>query len=347
MKKFTYILLSLLFTLAFHCDLTAQPPTRVYVSKISLKTITPSIELSGSAEYPELSNLSTEVSGIVENIYFDEGDVVKKGAVLLELNSDILRKELEISKAEHLIAMEESELKKWEFERYDTLFSSGDIPLRDLKQKETEYLKSKYMAERAASRLALLEITLEKKKIRSPFNGVVVKKMTHTGNWLQEGMTVAVIASNDFIDIVCNAPQSVIGEISKGDAAEIIHINETIKAKVFSAIPYGDVNTRTFPVKIRLKNKYDIVGGMELRVKLHTSKPRDSFIIPRDALVIKSDRYYIYIADNSVAKEIPVEVIGYEGKNAEVQSKMIRDKMNVIIRGNQFLQDNQKIEIVK
>jgi multidrug efflux pump subunit AcrA (membrane-fusion protein) len=107
------------------------------------------------------------------------------------------------------------------------------------------------------------------------------------------------------------------------------------------------VNTRTFPIKIRVKNQNELAAGMEVKVKLQTSKPRESFIIPRDAIVIKNDAYLIYIADNQKAKEIPVEIISYEGINAEVISNKLRDGMQVIIRGNQFLSNDQNIEIVK
>jgi RND family efflux transporter MFP subunit len=346
MKKSVYITI-LLLSFSLSAASFAQNPTRVYVSNVEKKLFAPTIELSGTVEYPDLSNLSSEVSGIVENVFFDEGDIVKKGQVLVQLNDDILNKEIDIAKAIYNSSFEEFKLKKWEFERYDTLFSSGDIPLRDLKQRETEYLKSKYQMEKAASELALLELMSEKKKIKAPFNGVIVEKFTHTGDWLESGMPVAKVAANDQVDIVCHAPQSVREEISKGDPAEILIKKKSIPATVFSVIPYGDINTRTFPVKIRVKNQKELAAGMEVIVNLQTSKPRESFIIPRDAIVIKNDAYMIYIAENQKAKEIPVEVISYEGINAEVISNKLRDGMQVITRGNQFLSNDQNIEIVK
>jgi len=346
MKKSVYIV-TILFVFYLSGLSYAQHPTRVYVSKVEKKLFAPKLELSGNVEYPELSHLSSEVSGIVEKVFFDEGDIVKKGQVIVQLNDDILNKEIEIAKAIYNVASEESKLKEWEYERYDTLFSSGDIPLRDLKQRETEYLKSKYQMEKAASELALLEIMSEKKKIKAPFNGVIVDKLIHTGDWLESGMPVAKIAANDQVDIVCHAPQSVREEISKGDPAEILIKKKSISAKVFAVIPYGDINTRTFPIKIRVKNQKDLVAGMEVKVKLQASKPRESFIISRDAIVIKDDAYIIFIAENQKAKEIPVEVLSYEGVNAEVISSRLKDGMKVIIRGNQFLSNDQNIEIVK
>jgi membrane fusion protein (multidrug efflux system) len=346
MKRAYYFLIVLL--IPCFCFISyAQNSTRVYVSKVEKKLFAPSLEISGTVEYPDLSHLSSEVSGIVEKVFFDEGDIVKKGQVLVQLNYEILNKEIDIAKAIYNSSLEESKLKKWEFERYDTLFSSGDIPLRDLKQRETEYLKSKYQMEKAASELALLEIKSEKKKIKAPFNGVILEKLTHTGNWLESGMPVAKLAANDHVDIVCHAPQSVREEIAKGDPAVIFIKNKSIPAKVFAVIPYGDINTRTFPVKIRVKNQNEFAAGMEVKVKLQTSKPRESYIIPRDAIVIKNDAYIIYIAENQKAKEIPVEVISYEGINAEVISNKLRDGMMVVTRGNQFLSNEQNIEIVK
>lgn len=347
MKIFKYsFIISALISLCFSF-IYSQQPTPVYVASVAKKIVTPTIDLSGTVEYPELSNVSTEISGIVQKIYFDEGDIVKKGTVLLKLNSDILEKEILITKANYAHAQEELKLKKWEYERYDTLYSSGDIPLRDLRKRETEYLKSSFNVEKYKAELEKLELTLEKKSIKAPFNGVVVKKLTYTGNWIEAGMAAAIIAANDMIDIICHAPQNISQNLTKGDNVEVICNKKVINAKVSSVIPYGDVNTRTFPIRIRAKNQENLASGMEVKVKVQTSKPRQSFIIPRDAIIIRNDNYSVFVVDNSKAKEIFIDIINYEGKNAEVQSEMLKDKMKIVIRGNQFLKDGQMLEIIK
>ena len=55
-----------------------------------------------------------------------------------------------------------------------------------------------------------LAIELEKKIIRSPFDGVVIKRHVDRGEWIAEGETIAVIGKDDIIDIVAELPEQVI-----------------------------------------------------------------------------------------------------------------------------------------
>lgn len=320
---------------------------RVYVDKIRKQTVAPAIDLSGNVEFPFISEVASEVNGIVEKALIEEGDIVKKDQIILKMESDILEKEIESLQALYNIASEASKLKKWEYDRYDTLYETGDIPLRELKIKETDYLKSKQNCLKLKADLERSKIMLDKKSLRSPFNGEVVKKMTHEGNWLEIGETAAIIASKDIIDIVCHVPQSSFESIAEGDEAEISINNRSFKGRIFSKIHFGDLNSRTYPVKIRAKNEFSLANGMEVKVSIKTGKAKESFIVSRDALITRNDSYYIYVAKNSKAEEISVRILSYTGENAEIISDEINDNMLVITRGNRFLSDGQSIEIVK
>lgn len=322
-------------------------PARVYVDKIKKQKVAPTIDLSGNVEFPHISEVASEVNGVVDKVLFEEGDEVKKDQIILKMESDILEKEIESLEALYNIAAEESKLKKWEYERYDTLYVTGDIPLRELKIKETEYLKSMQECNRLKADLEKSKILLEKKSLRSPFNGQVVKKMTYKGNWLEIGETAAIIASKEIIDIVCHVPQKSFESIAVGDEAEISANSKRFKGNIFSKIHFGDLNSRTYPVKIRAKNEFSLANGMEVQVSIKTGKPKESYIVPRDAIITKNDSYYIFAALNSKAEEIAVSIISYIGENAEIISDEINDNMLVVVRGNRFLSDGQSLEIVK
>jgi RND family efflux transporter MFP subunit len=348
MKKSLFIIL--MFCVASSLcvfQLAAQNATRVYVAEVKKQSVTPTIELSGTVEYPEVSEVASEISGIVSEVLFDEGDRVNKGDVLLRLNSDLLAKETETLEAMYNEANEDTKLKLWEHHRYDTLHMAGDVPLREKKIAETKYNISRHKAAGLKAEWERSKIMLEKKTLRTPFSGVIVKKLTHTGNWLEPGSPAAVIASDGMIDIVCHVPQNKLHLITPGDRAEISANGKTFEGKVFSKIPYGDVNSRTYPVTIRTKNAYSLANGMETHVVLHSGHSRESFLVPRDAIVTKNDSYYIYATKNNRAKEIPVEIVSYKGAKVEIKTDQINGNSQVITRGNRFLTDNQMIEIVR
>ena len=328
--------------------LLSQNATRVYVGKIEKKVVSNSIEVVGTIEFPEISNVASEVSGKVDKVFIDDGQRVKKGEIIVQLNSDLLDKEIEVAKANYLAKIQDFELKKWHFDRLDTLFKSGDIPQKDLKERNTQYIISQYELEKAKADLEKLELLLKKKSIVSPFDGVVIDKLVSKGDWVDEGKPVAIIASDSKVDVVCNAPQDLISNLSKGNEVDVIFNKSKIQGKITSIVPKGNINTRTFPVKIRLNNTdQQFMDGMEVKVKLMSGKQRNSFIVQRDAVVTKNDRSFIYVVENSKALEIPVEVISYQGLNVEIASDQINTQMQVVIRGNQFLSTGQLLEIVK
>ncbi|WP_169704191.1 efflux RND transporter periplasmic adaptor subunit [Candidatus Kuenenia stuttgartiensis] len=100
--------------------------------------------------------------------------------------------------------------------------------------------------------LESLSIELQKKNIRSPFNGVILKKYVQVGEWLTPGTVIATIAQTDVVEVVLNVPEKICLLIKQNMDA-VVKINEKIfHGKIFVVIPHGDVSTRTFPVRIRI-----------------------------------------------------------------------------------------------
>ncbi len=347
MKKLACLFALIIITYFQAIPAIAQNPVRVYVSDVSRSSVAPMLELSGEVEFPEISGLACEVSGVVDKIHFDEGDKVRRGEALLSLNSDIAEKDAAALEAMYKSAEEDARLRKWEFERYDTLYIAGDVPEREKRIRETEYLKCAHAAEKLKAECERAKLILDKMTLRAPFDGIILKKLTHTGCWLEPGTPAAVIASSGKIDIVCNVPQSKFASVSVGDLAKITTDGGTFEGRVFAKIPRGDANSRTYPIKIRVDNTMNLAAGMEVNVALQCGKPRQSVIVPRDAVVARNDSYYIYAIDGSNAREIQVEVVSYQGVDAEVKSPKLDKYKQVVVRGNRFLTDGQLIDIAR
>lgn len=346
MKKIYLILFA--FLLLFHSSIAfSQNAVKVQLADVQKKNVSQNIDLSGTVEYPEISSVATEIAGIVEKVYFEEGEKVRRGDTLVLLNCDVLLKEIAAAVANFNSAFEEYQMQKWDYERYDTLYQAGDIPLKSQREKQAAYLKSQYNSEKAKAELERLQQLLNKKSILAPFTGVILKKLTNKGNWIEAGESVAILASDSKVDVLCNVPQDLISTVSKGDEVDIFYKKNKIKAKVFSVIPNGNINTRTFPIRIRMNNEHNLMNGMEVKVSIQAGKQRNSFLVSRDAIVTRNDKYYVYATENGKAKEIEVDIRAYQGLNAEVESTLLKENMKVVVRGNQYLSNGQAIEVVK
>ena len=113
-----------------------------------------------------------------------------------------------------------------------------------------------------------------------------------------------------------------------------------------AVVPRGDVATRTFPVKIRTPNTLGLIEGMSARVVLPVGKPRQTLVVPRDAVIKVFGQNVVYAVNDAKARMIPVDVIGYQALIAGVQSPNLSEGMQVVVKGNERLRNGQNVSLV-
>lgn len=314
-----------IFVLLYSSTLYAQekkpqgmpPPANVVVSDVSTGMVAPEAEFVGTVYYREVSDVACEIDGKVEEVSFEEGQRIKKGNVLVKLNSDLLLSDLEKA----VIALD----------RVENLYKEELIS-------EQAYDERRFEVER-------LEISLSKKTLKAPFTGVIVKKHVERGEWLSPGSVVATIARDDVIDIIVEVPESIINIITPGMKVKVKARGKEINGKIFVIIPLVNISTRTFPVKIRVKNNLSLIEGMEARVNLPVAKKEKALIVHRDAVITVFGNTVVFAVIDSKAKMIPVKVIGYKGMRAGIQANGLKEGMKVVVKGNERLMDGQIVKI--
>lgn len=352
-SKLGYILFCFSSILLFSCEKknldgqASMPKTRVACVEISLSDLVPKLELSATVEFSEISELSCETAGLIERADFEEGQTFSKGAELIRLNSDLLEKSIAAAAAELAVANHEMELQKWEFDRIDALLKSGDISEQKHKERTASYQKALMNSERLKAILESKKEELAKKTVRAPYNCAIIKKYAYRGEWAEPGKSLAIVGNSDYIFVSAQAPENLIKFIDNDSELDFQIGAQMLSGKVFSFVKSGDRVTRTFPVKIRLKNDYGFKSGMEGRVWLPAGDKRSSYLILREAIVFRGGSPFIYAAVNGRAEQFAVQIINYEGPNAEITSEKLTDGMKIIVKGNQYLQPGELIEVVQ
>lgn len=294
-----------------------MPPAKVVVSEVKRGMLSPQAEFIGTVYYAEVSDVACEVSGKVEDIGFEEGYRIKKGAELVKLNSDLLMSDLE--KAE------------LDFNRAENLHKEDLIS-------EEAYDERRFILER-------LRIELRKKTVKSPFDGVIIKKHVERGEWLSPGSLVATIANYEILDIIAEVPGRVTRYIVEGTDVTIKANGQEIIGKVFTVIPRGDVMTRTFPVKIRVNNPGSLMEGMDAVLSMPVGEKQEVLIVDRDAVINMFGNNVVFAVIDSKAMMITVQVIGYEGGEAGISAEGLAEGMKVVIKGNERLSPEQPVTI--
>jgi RND family efflux transporter MFP subunit len=324
-----------------------MPPANVVVSRVTTGTIAPEGEFIGTVYYLEVSDVSAEVNGTVKIIKFEEGQRVKRGKVLVKLDSDLLQKNLQASVASHEQILSDLERARKDLARMESLYKKKIIAERDYDDRmfQVKSLEKKSAALKAE--VERLEIELKKKVIRAPFNGVIIKRHVARGEWLSPGDTVATVARDDAVDIIVEVPEEVIRYLKPGMAAKATAAGKEKDGRIVAIIPKGDILTRTFPVKVRIKNPTSLLEGMEARVRLPTAQKIDALFVPRDAVLNMSGKTVIVAVVDSKAVIIPTKVVGYQGMKAGINAEKTSEGMKVVVKGNERLRDGQSVTIIE
>lgn len=355
MNKTSVGVLGLLFVVLFSARLPAEekgppkgaeggmPPAVVVVSEVAKGSVQPEAEFVGTVFYREVSDIASEVKGKVLEVGFEEGRTVKEGDMLVRLDSELLERTLEATRASHEQVLSELELSKLEFARVENLFKEESIAEQVYDEHRYRVKGLEKKAESFGAELKRLEAEIGRKTVYSPIEGIVIKRHLDRGEWLSEGSKVATIAGGGGFDVYVDVPGAVAHRLGRGMPVKVKAGGREINGEVFSVIPRGEVSTRTFPVKIRLKEGARLFEAMEARVSLPAEERKKALLVQRDAVINVFGMDVVFAVVDSKAVMLPVKVVGYEGMKAGVLSEGLSEGMQVVVKGNERLRDGQPV----
>lgn len=253
--------------------------------------------VTGSVLANESLELRSEASGKITTIHFREGSRVKKGDLLLQINDDEIRAQLQ--KQKYIKKLNE-----------DNEFRQRRLLEKDAISQE-EYENSLNNLNTTLADIQLLEAQLEKTRILAPFDGVVGLRYVSEGAYITPSSTIATLYSLTPAKIEFAVP----GRYSTSVKPEmkvffnVENDDETYSGIVYAVEPQIEQNTRTLKVRAVADNsRGSLLPGQFVRVELILASVDNAILAPTEALVPELDGHKVYIADKGVAKEVKVKI---------------------------------------
>ncbi|NJB66397.1 multidrug efflux system membrane fusion protein [Desulfobaculum xiamenense] len=341
-------LLPLLATLA----LLLSPPTAhaekpaaiVKTSTIGQGTIQAAATFTGSTQFHRQANLASELSGLVEKVFVDEGDTVKAGEALACLNTELL--DCSIAAARAALAEQKAVLDnaRIDLERKKNLID-GSVISRD------EYDSAFYAERTASARYATLEAELEslltqrrKACVTAKFDGVVLVRHVQEGEWITPSSALFTVAAAKEVEVRVHVPQRHLPALRKGAQVTVAILGEEQEGTIRAIVPDGDPKTRTIPVIIRLRDR-GTAAGLEASVTMTVGETKTALIAPRQALVrhANGDGYSVFTIRDGKAWAVPVRVEGYAGDMVGFSSDALKAGAPIVTSGNERLRSGQPV----
>ena len=345
----------------------------VDIAFISQRLISPSILASGFLAHEEEVMLSSEVIGKVADLMIEEGDSVRAGDLVLQVDDESFLAGLEQSEAAvriNTIDIERQEVRIKNLERQaarsKSLFEQSLVGeqeyeslMNQLDLARIDFLSSKEGLAQSEAALDQVLDQLSKTQIISPIDGVVTSLDIKVGETAIAsstnipGSSLMTIANPASIYTEVLVDEADIANIELGQNAEIVAIaypDQPMQGVVrFIANTAKVAQGRTglsFVVKIDITDTGNVVlrPGMSCRAEIFTQQEQNVAAIPIEAIIFEEDRselrseYFIFVNDDGIAQKTKIEV-GLSDDEYQELTSSIDDNVEIIIGPNKELRN--------
>lgn len=226
--------------------------------------------LDAYTEPYQVIRLAAPEAGLLQKLLVRPGEALQAGQVVAELDSAVLTAELAAAKTRAAAngrrrgAAAESALRKSRLEKIRLLHAERSATPEELQRGEADVAiadanlqTAEEEEDIAASQVVTIAAQLERRRIRSPIDGIVATLHKEPGEFVNAtAPEVATIVRLDVLKVKLHLPQSIAAKLRCGQTVELSLLDSSgrVPAKVEFVAPFTDPDTRTVRVELRIEN---------------------------------------------------------------------------------------------
>ena len=320
----------------------AAKPISVEVAHVRAMAISDEVQAVGSLRSRRSVVLRPEVSGRVTQLHFRDGARVRQGQLLVQLDDQLPRAQVQQAQAELSIA-------RANHQRNQELVAQGFISQRSVDESAANL-------QVAQAKLALAQATAARLKIVAPFDGIAGIGNVHVGDYLKDGTDIVNIEDIDSVWVDFRLPDRYQTQVRVGQGARVeldALPGATISAVVRAIDPQIDANGRSVAVRGSIDNRdLQLRPGMFARVTAVFGARADANVVPEEAIVPQGSKPYVLkvvpgaAPDSRIAQRVPVQLgLRRAGQVEVLQGLELGD--TVVTAGHQRVQqDGAPVRVV-
>ena len=346
----TIVMLAIVSWLAWAGDAIAQddwpqmPPARVEVATVEERELAPSVELPGTVVSLNDSRIAAEVEGVLTWLA-EVGDNVEQGEVIARIDRRLL--EVAYARAKANVARLEADLRyrEQQLRRAEDLAKSDHASATLVDESRANHDQALHQLADARAQFIGAEQDLARTEIRAAFAGHVVARLASVGEYLTVGEDVIRLVDTRRREIALAAPMDLTRYVAPGLEVLVRGAGGRERQhRVRAIVPVGDPVSRQVEVRLVAEDS-DWLVGSPVKVVLPSEAPVTMTAIPRDALVQRGGRNFVFrVSDDNTAEQIETRVMTTAGMWVGVTGAFaVGDR--VIIRGAERLAPGQAVEV--
>lgn len=277
--------------------------------------------ISGSLQAERRADLRAEVSAMVLKVHKENGEMVRKGDLLVTLDSSVLRDNLNSAEESFRAATQSLDGAERQFQRMKSLQSQGMVSTQGLEESELKRnaAQSEFVASKA--RVAAAKQQLERTEVRAPFQGVVSARKASAGDTAQMG--------KELIQVIDPSSMRFEGQVS-ADQMNVVKLGQRVNFRIngMSQVDKqlsssgivkridGAANpiTRQVSVIVELsgKDRPPVVGLYAEGIIETQTKP--AVMVSENSLRREGDKVFVWVLDNNTLSKRSIEINGRDSR---------------------------------
>lgn len=255
--------------------------------RIEPQTLPNDISTTGSVLANEEVQLKSEVSGRIERINFKEGEAVRKGQLLVQIDNEqnvarLKRVKVQLKQAQKNLDRQEELLDVEGIS--EEVYEEAQLKVADLESQKAE-----------------LQAQLDDTEIRAPFEGTIGLRQVSPGSFVNAGDNIAYLVQDNPIKLEFSVPEGYAGQVRENNFVNFTvgGINDTQRARVYAVEPRVNPESRSIAIRARADNQdHKLVPGAFAEVQVSLDTLTNAILIPSNAIITENQGKSVFIIKN-------------------------------------------------
>lgn len=313
----------------------AQPPTPVAVAPVEVGAISSFYKATATLEAEKQAQVLARVAGVVLSLAVEEGDLVQKGAILLQIDND--EYQLRVDQAQARTANLEAR-----FQRMAEMLAQGLTSSQDFETSKSELATAK-------SDEGLARLNLSYTTVTAPFSGRVTRRLVNIGQTASVGTPLFEIADFDPLLARVHVPAKEFRRLRADQPVELTldSVDRRLQGRITLVSPIIDAQSGTIKVTIEITAyPAGVRPGDFAEVRVVTDSHDQALLVPRLSVISEKGEDILYVAAADSTAERRVVTLGFsDNDNAEILTG-VQAGERVVVKGQRSLKQGAPIRIL-
>lgn len=340
----------------------AQQAVPVQVTEVTAGTTTLTENLPGRVLAIRTAEVRARVDGILEKRIFTEGQDVKKGQSLFQIDDRIMKANLAAARADLNTAQAQQKLIKQTLKRYQQLLQQGAVSQQEFDTYQAQSQQADAQVEQAKAQLQKAQINLDYATVEAPISGRIGRALVTEGTLVSASSAthLATIEQLDQVYVDFTRSATEINQLRElfANSEATDSTSRAVQILFADGTPYShsgqlefsslsvDPDTGSVALRATVKNPdYQLLPGMFVRVEAPVANSSSLLQVPQKAVQLTGQGAVVKVIQDGKLAFQPIELGPMMGQNWVIKSGL-KTGDQIIISNTQFLQPGTPVQAV-